>query len=63
MLDLKKEPLNCMKESTQQVIGELTRRYQQGSYINTQQFVADLNDKLFRQEQKNNIIIDIKKQV
>jgi len=35
MLDLKKEPLNCMKEFTQQIIDELASRYQQGGYINT----------------------------
>lgn len=41
----------------------MTRKYQEGSFINTQLFIIDLNEKMFKQEQKNQILFDLRKQV
>jgi hypothetical protein len=34
-----------------------------GNYVNTQHFLTDIKDKIFKSEQKNNLIFELRKQV
>ena len=41
----------------------MAKRYVQGTYVDTQTFVLDIEDRMFKQEQKDTIIFDLRKQI
>lgn len=61
--DLEKDPLLCHKICTKQQLEQVALIYKRGSYIDTQAFIADINDRVHKLTLRNQTFISLKKQL
>jgi len=62
--DLKKEPLNCHQAHPSNILEELGKRYLSGNQmVNTQLLIVDIDSKVDKAREKNQIFTELKKQI
>ena len=61
--DLEKSPLLCIQICTRQLLEEIGKSYQTGSYVDTKTFIYDINDKVKKLQLRASIFLAIKKQL
>ncbi|TNV88020.1 hypothetical protein FGO68_gene1522 [Halteria grandinella] len=58
------QPLNCGKDHQHTILRELGKRYNQGEgVVNTQMLCLDIESKVERQKEKNNVFVELRKQI